>query len=55
MCAGSIAGAEPTRVADAVNNDVAQECADIQALLTTEAGAAQDSATAEAEAEATTA
>lgn len=51
---GSIAGAEPTRVADAVNNDVAQECADIQALLTTEAGAAQDSATAEAEAEATT-
>lgn len=51
---GSIAGAEPTRVADAVNNDVARECADIQTLLTTEAGTTQDRATAEAEAEATT-
>lgn len=53
---GSIAGVEPMRVAEAVNNDVAAECVEIQQLLMTEAGTAQDAATdtAEAEAEVTT-
>lgn len=44
---GSIAGVEPTRVADAVNNDVAAECTEIQRLLAAEAGTAQDPATAQ--------
>ena len=35
---GSIAGADPVRVADAVNNDNAAECATVQQLLVTEAG-----------------
>jgi len=51
---GNITGAEPTRVADAVNNDVASECAEIQTLLMAQGNTAQDTDTAEAEAEATT-
>lgn len=52
---GSIAGVEPTRVADAVNNDVAAECAQIQQLLVAEAGTAPDAAQTTADTTADTA
>lgn len=54
---GSIAGVEPVRVADAVNNDVAAECVDIQQLLIAETGmtqAADTAQTAETETDVTT-
>ena len=53
---GSVAGVEPTRVADAVNSDNAAECVEIQDLLMAQAGATAETAseTAETEAEATT-
>lgn len=46
---GLIAGVEPTRIADAVNADVAAECTEIQRLLMVEAGTVGDSAQATAE------
>lgn len=58
---GSIAGVDPVRVAAAVNNDVAAECVEVQALLAAEAGTMDatagtevDAAATETEAEATT-
>lgn len=46
---GLIAGVEPTRIAEAVNADVATECTEIQQLLMAEAGTVGDSAQATAE------
>ncbi|AUH32926.1 PRC-barrel domain-containing protein [Paracoccus tegillarcae] len=48
---GSIEGADPQRVATAVNDDIAQECADIQAVLSGDAQATDSDQATETESE----